>query len=174
MVIFKLSLIFIAVLLFDGLVLPAFFGFRESFLSVLVLIMPILYLGLTKNYVFFGLFFSFILESFRGLNFGVLTIPFLFTVLVIFLIHRFLSIQYVHGDRFSLVKSASFVLISVAFVYVLLFFYGQGVNFDILTRLPDVQVFRHFNIPSVLTIVSETLALIFVFNVVFSKKNDYV
>ena len=158
----KLTAIFISVLLLDGLVLPAFFGFRENFLSVIALIMTTVYLGLTKNYIFFGLFFSLILESSRGLNFGVLAIPFLFTVLVIFLICRFLNIQYTYSDRFSLSKSALLVLMSVIFVYVFLFFYGRGsVNSE------------YFNLVIGLTMVLEATALILVFNVVFNKKSDY-
>ncbi|MBI2674289.1 MAG: hypothetical protein HYX22_00925 [Candidatus Yanofskybacteria bacterium] len=167
----KLIAIFITVLLFDGLVLPAFFGFRGSFLFVLVLIMPVLYLGLTKNLVFFGLFFSLILELFRGLNFGVLAMPFLFTVAVIYLTQRFLDIQYTYDTRFNLSRSGLIVLMSVAFIYVFSFFYRY---FDISTRLPDGQAFRHFDILSVLTMVLEALALVFVFNSVFNKKSDYL
>jgi len=158
----KLTVIFIFVLLVDGLILPSFFGFRDGFLSMLVLIMPTLYLGLKKNYIFLGLFLSFILESFRGLNFGVLAIPFLFTVLIVFLVRRFLNIQYEHSDRFSLIKSVSFALMSVVFVYVFLFFYSQG----------GVNMEYFYPIIGLISAL-EALALVFVFNVVFNKKSDY-
>lgn len=173
MVVFKLSLIFIAALMLDGLILPAFFGLRESFLSLLVLIVPILYMGLTKHFIVYGLFFAFISESLRGLELGNLAIPFLFTAIVIYLAQRFLDIKYTYETRFGLEKSALVTLMSVAFMYVFSFFYRQGDVFDILTRLPDGQVFRYFDISSSLTIALEALMLVFVLNIVFNKKSDY-
>ena len=163
----KLTAIFISVLLLDGLVLPAFFGLRNSFLSLLLLVAPILYMGSKRQYVACGLFFSVILEMSKGLSLGILALPFLFTSVLIYLTRRYLNIQYTYETRFGLSKSALLAAISVAFVYVFSFFYGQG-------RIIDISTFRYFDISSVLTIVPEALVLVFVFNVVFNKKSDYL
>ena len=93
---------------------------------------------------------------------GGLALPFLFTSVVIYLTQRFLDIQYTHDARFGLSKSVIIALMSVAFIYVFSFFYKQGgVNME------------YFDPVIGLTIVLEALALVFVFNVVFNKKNDY-
>ena len=163
MVGFKLSLIFIAALLLDGLILPAFFGFRNSFLSLLILIVPILYFGSIKQSIVYGLAFAFISESLRGLGLGDLAIPFLFTAVVIYLIQRFLDIRYTYDTRFSLSKSAIIILMSAVAIYVFSFFFKQGIlNVD------------YFNPAVVLTIALEALILVFVFNVVFNEKSDYI
>jgi hypothetical protein len=159
---FKLSLIFIAALLFDGLILPAFFGFRNSFLSLLILIVPILYIGSTRQSIVYGLAFSFISESLRGLDLGDLAIPFLFTAVVIYLTQPFLDIRYTYDTRFSLSKLAIIILMSVVVIYVFSFFFKQGsLNVD------------YFNSVAVLTIALEVLILVFVFNIVFNEKSDY-
>lgn len=159
---FKLSLFFLVVLLFDGLILPAFFGFRESFLSMLVLIAFILYLGPTQQSIVYGFVFALISESLRGLSVGDLTIPFLFTAAAVYLTQRFLDIKYTFDVRFGLDKLALIALMSVVFIYVLLFLYRYGsVNIE------------YFSPVIGLTIVAETLILVFVFNVVFNNKSDY-
>lgn len=159
----KLIGIFAVVLVLDGLILPALFGLRESFLSLLVLLVPILYIGPTGRLVFLGLFFSFLLESLRGLALGALALPFLFTVVIIYLTQRFLDIRYTHNTRFGLGKSALIALISVVLMLVLSVFYNQGgVNIG------------YFDSVIGLTIAIETLILVFVFNVVFNKKSDYI
>ena len=158
----KLFIIFLVVLVLDGLILPAFFGFRNSFLSLLILTVPILYMGLTKRFIACGLVFAFISESLRGLELGVLALSFLFTVVIMYLIQRFLDIQYTYDTRLGFSRSVLIVLMSVAFIYVLSFFFKHGsVNMD------------YFNPIIILTIILETLTLVFVFNIVFNKKSDY-
>src|SRR3990167_3374548 len=119
----KLFIIFLVVLVLDGLVLPAFFGLRNSFLSLLFLIVPILYMGPKRQYVACGLFFSVILEMSKGISLGGLALPFLFTSVVIYLTQRFLDIQYTYDARFGLSKSVLIALMSVVFIYVFSFFY---------------------------------------------------
>lgn len=159
---FKLSLFFLVALFFDGLILPAFFGLRESFLSMLVLIVFILYLGPTQQFIIYGFAFALISESLRGLSVGDLAIPFLFTAAAIYLTQRFLDIKYTFDARFGLDKLALIVLTSVAFIYVFLFFYSYGgVNIE------------YFNPVISLVILLESMLLVFVFNIVFNKKSDY-
>ena len=158
----KLFIIFLVVLVLDGLVLPAFFGLRNSFLSLLLLIVPILYMGPKRQYVACGLFFSVILEMSKGISLGGLALPFLFTSVAIYLTQRFLDIQYTYDARFGLGKSVLIALMSAVFIYVFSFFYKQGgVNME------------YFDPVIGLTTVLEALVLVFVFNIVFNKKSDY-
>ena len=149
----KLFIIFIAALVLDGSILPAFFGLRESFLSLLILVIPVLYMGSSGRLIAYGIIFAFISESWRGLNFGDMAIPFLFTTAVINLTQRFLDIKYTY----------LIALMSVISVYIFLFFYARG--------LINIEYFD----PVIgLTIASEALILVFMFNFVFNKKNSYV
>ncbi len=158
----KFFVIFLVVLALDGLVLPAFLGLRNSFLSLLLLIVPIIYVGPKRQYVTCGLFFSIILEIFRGLSLGDLALPFLFTSVVIYLTQKFLNIQYTYDSRFSLDRSTFTALMSAVFIYVFSFFYKQGsLNIE------------YFDPTIGLTILLEALILVFVFNIVFDKKSDY-
>jgi len=167
----KLFIIFLVVLVLDGLVLPAFFDLRESFLSLLILIVPVLYMGSTRRTVVYCLAFAFVSESLRGLHLGDLAIPFLFTALVIYLTQRFLDIKYTYDTRFVLGRSTFLAAMSVMFVYVFSFFFKQG---DII----EISTYRNFGISSISPVVSatmvlEALILVFAFNVVFNKKSDY-
>lgn len=159
----KFFLIFFIVVLLDGLVLPAFFGLRESFLSLLILIVPGLYMGSTSQFIAYGLAFALISESLRGLGLGSLATPFLFIVILIYLIQRFLDIKHTYDTRFGLGKSALVALTSTVFVYTFLFFYEHG----------SVDV-SYFNPIIGLITLLEALILVFAFNIVFNKKSDYV
>lgn len=161
--VFKLFVIFIAVLFLDLLVLPAFFGFRESFLSLLVLLVPVLYMGSTRQFIAYGFAFAFISESFRGLNLGDMTIPFLLTAIVIYLIQRFLNIKYTYDTRFNLKMLVLIMMMSVASVYIFSFFYKR-----------NMLNIGYFEPVIVLTLALEALILILVFNAVFNKKSDYL
>ena len=149
----KLLLIFAAGLALDGLILPAFFGFKESFLSLLILVMPVLYMGSTGRLIAYGIVFALISESWRGLNFGDMAIPFLFTAAVINLIQHFLDIKYAY----------LIALMSVMSVYIFLFFYAHG----------SINM-AYFDPVIGLTMILEALILVFVFNVIFNKQTDYV
>lgn len=157
----KLCLIFLVVLIIDSLVLSAFFGLRESFLSLLVLVVPILYIGSTRRVIAYGLIFAFVSESLRGLKLGDLAIPFLFTAIVIYFVQRFLDIKYTYDTRFGLSKSALVALTSAVSIYIFSFFYKQGVNLN------------YFDPVTALIIISEALMLVFAFNIIFNKKADY-
>lgn len=159
----KLFIVFIAALILDGLMFPAFLGWRDSLLSLLVPILAIIYIGPAKRYVFYGLFFYVVSEVLRGLNFGELMLPFLIAIIVTFLIQWFLDIKHTYDTRFifgKLVLSASML---IALVYLVLFFYGYG-------RIDS----GYFNPIIILTIVLEALALVFVFSFMFNKKSDYL
>jgi len=159
----RLFAIFLGALIMDGIIFPTFFGFKESFLSLLILIMPILYLGPAKQYLVSGTLFSFILELLKGLNFGALIIPFLFTVFLIFVVQKFLDIKHTHNTRFNIISAVMLAAISTIFVYTFFIFYNYG---SINKEYIDLKIS--------LTIFIETLALIAVFNFIFNKKDDYV
>ena len=158
----KLFIIFIVVLVLDGLVLPAFFGFRESFLSLLVMVIPLLYLGSTRRSVTCGLVFALIYESLRGLELGALVLPFLLTAVVIYSAQRFLDIKYTYDTRFGLQKSVFIALTSVVLIHIFSFFYKHG----------SVSL-GYFDLALNLTVALEALILVFIFNIVFNKKTDY-
>lgn len=158
----KLFLIFIAVLLFDGLVLPALFGIRESFLSLLLLVAPVVYIGSSKQCIICGLFFAFMLESVRGFELGSLAMPFLFTTSVIYLVQKVLDIRNTYNTRFSSGKFFFLALAATVFTYVFLFIYGRGrINADYLDPAAGFVM------------ALEALVLIFIFNIIFSRKSDY-
>lgn len=149
----KLLLIFVVGLALDGLILPAFFGLKESFLSLLILVMPVLYMGSSRRLIVYGIVFAFISESWRGLNFGDMAIPFLFTAAVINLTQHFLDIKYAY----------LIALMSGTSVYIFLFFYARGlINTE------------YFNSVIGLTMTLEALILVFVFKIIFNKQTDYV
>ena len=159
----KLFSIFLMVLIVDGIILPAFFGFRESLLSLLILVMPALYFGVVKRYLVYGLFFSVALEFFKGLEFGSLAAPFLFTAAVIYLMQRFLDVKHTHDGGFSLARLTLTVAVAAGFGYMFLFFYGLG----------NIHS-GYFNAAIGLTEILEALILVLVFNAVFDKKSDYL
>ncbi|OGN00642.1 MAG: hypothetical protein A3A98_02355 [Candidatus Staskawiczbacteria bacterium RIFCSPLOWO2_01_FULL_40_39] len=162
---FKLLLIFVTALLFDGLLLPAFFNFRDSMLSLLVIIIAILYMGVQRQTIILGLSLSVLSELFRGLSLGTMAIPFLFTATLVYLTQRVLDIKYTHRARFSVGRS--FILAVVSTIFVCIFsvflFSLAGQNIEILSGGLFVG----------LTIILEALILIFVFNVAFNKNTDY-
>jgi len=163
MVGFKILSIFIIVLMLDGLILPAFLGWRESFLSPLVLIVSIFYMDSIIQFVAYGLIFTFVSELLRGLNFGDLVLPFLLMTVIVFVTQRFLDIKYTYDAKFSLSRLFFMVLMLVMFIYIFSFFFKRGgININ------------YFSPVIGLTIISEALMLIFVFNSVFNKKSDYL
>ncbi|MBI3274273.1 MAG: hypothetical protein HYZ69_03960 [Candidatus Colwellbacteria bacterium] len=157
----KLALIFLGVIVADWFILPALFGFRDSFLSLIILILPVLYFGAEKRYILCGLFFSLVLEMFRGLNLGSLTLAFLFTAVLIYLFQTFLDVRHTYITRFNTGKLIVTSLLSVVFTNVFPVFYNWKV---------DLLYFRI--IPSA-TIFVETVGLVILFNLLFDKKSYF-
>lgn len=158
----KIFIIFIIALVLDGLILPALFGFRNSFLSMLVLITPILYMGPTKQCLVCGLFFSATLELFRGLDLGTLAVPFLSAAAVLYVAQKFLDIKYTYDTRFGFSKLVLLALTSTVSIYLISLFYNRG---HIIAEI--------FHPGMALNILSEALILVFVFNIIFNKKSYY-
>lgn len=158
----KFFTVFIVALILDGLIFPAFLGWRDSLLSLLIPILAILYIGPTKRYVFSSLFFCAISEALRGLKFGELILPFLITIIVMFLIQLFLDIKHTYDTRFVFRKLILSASTSVALIYWVLFFYGYG----------HISI-EYVNPIIVFTIILEALISIFVFSLIFNKKDDY-
>lgn len=160
---FKLFIMFAVVTTLDGLVLPAFLGFKESFLSILILVLTVLYLGCTKQNVVYGSIFSVVLESFKGLTVGTLAIPFLLTMALIYFIQRFVDIKYMPNQVVGLGKLTILAPVSTFLVYALLFFAGRGaINTE------------YFNAVIIFVTASEALMTVFIFNSIFNEKHGHV
>lgn len=146
----KLLLIFIAALTLDGLIFPALFGFKESLLSVLVIVMSLVFFGVTSRSVVYGLIFSIIYELAHGLNFGILVVPFLFTAVTAFFIQKFLD-----------TKSKYFLALApMVFAYLLLVFYNRG----------GISA-GYFSPTVILIVVIESLTLAVIFSNIFGRNN---
>lgn len=157
----RIFLIFLAVLVLDGLILPALFGFRDSFLSLIILILPMLYFGTEKRYIFFGMFSAVILETFRGLNFGSLALPFLFTALLICLAQLFFDTRHTYITRFNVGKLVTTSLLTVIFFHIFSMFYGRQVDLVYFRLVPN------------LVMLIETTILVMFFGLVFDKRNYF-
>lgn len=155
----KLIVIFTVAVVLDGLILPAFFGLQESLLSLLVLIVPFLYFGFYRQYVVYGLFFSIVLEISRGLDFGKLAIPFLLTLVLIYLTQKFFDIKYTHFLELSVGRSIGFSSLSVFFVYIFSGFYKW--NFG----------FKYLNPAIIFFLLIEAFALMLVFGFIFNTRD---
>ncbi|OGN08907.1 MAG: hypothetical protein A3J46_02505 [Candidatus Yanofskybacteria bacterium RIFCSPHIGHO2_02_FULL_41_11] len=169
----KASLVFVTALFLDGFMLPALFGFRESLLSFVTLIVFMLYTSPLKLNIAYGLFFSIISEVLKGISFGEITIPLLLTTCVIYLTHGFLDIKYIYSARFNLSKLFTFSFIATVFIYLFLFFYklsGIIIFGDNIRLILDGHL---LNTAIILAIAGESLLLAFLFNILFNKEGYY-
>lgn len=79
------AVLFLGLVIVDGVILPAVFGFREGFLSIAFLVFILLYIGDARGLVL-SLIFSAFLEFYWSLSFGSLILPCLISFgLLIFL-----------------------------------------------------------------------------------------
>lgn len=77
----------------DGIIFPALFGFRESFLTIIFLIAMLLYLEVDLRSLILGMVFSRFAEFYWGLKLGILMLPLLASVGAFFLLNRFFNIR---------------------------------------------------------------------------------
>lgn len=166
----RLLMVFVSALIFDGLLLPAFFGFRESVLSLLVPIMLVLYMGCAKRHVIYGLSFFIVSELSRGLDFGTLAIPFLLVVFLVYFVQKFLDLKYMPGTDPSVNKSILFASASILFIF--LFSTIYGLSEMVLSENEPSSFLNRYSVDLAvnLTTISEALLVIFVFDRIFSNK----
>lgn len=88
-----ISVLFLAVIFFDGIIFPAFFGFGESFLTIIFLIMMILYYKADFHVLIIGVVFCGLAEFYWGLKLGVLILPLLISAGTFFLLNNFFNFR---------------------------------------------------------------------------------
>lgn len=126
----KLIIILIFLFILDNFMLPSLFGWKESTLSFIALIGSVVYFGFKKSYLIVGVFFSFILELLRGADFGEFILPFLYTILVVYIFQKFFDIKQGHYDK-NIAKVLGLSFLVVLFVYVFEMFYNFDLNFKL-------------------------------------------
>ncbi len=101
MIIWLIAIIFLASVFLDGIILPAFFGFREGFLAIIFLISMLVYYEADLKSFILGILLSGTLEFYWGLKMGALILP-LFTAAGIFMLF----------NKFFNVHSKGFIIFS--------------------------------------------------------------
>ena len=85
--------LFLAVMLFDGIIFPAFFGLREGFLTIIFLVAILLFCEINTQGLIFGIILSGIAEFYWGLKLGTLLLPLLASAGAFFLLNKFFNIR---------------------------------------------------------------------------------
>ncbi len=101
--------LFLAGMFLDGIIFPALFGFRESFLTVIFLITMLLYYEANIQSLVLGVVLSALAEFYWGLMMGTLILPLLISAGFLFILNRFFNIR----SRVSLIFSG--ILMFVVF-----------------------------------------------------------
>ncbi len=87
------TVLFLTVMFFDGIILPALFGFKESFLTIIFLVVMLLYYEANLQGLVLGVALSGLAEFYWGLELGTLMLPLLASAGVFFLLNQFFSIR---------------------------------------------------------------------------------
>lgn len=85
--------LFLAILFFDGIIFPTLFGFRESFLTIIFLVVILLRSEVNFQGLVVGVVFSGLAEFYWGLKMGILMLPLLVSAGTFFLLNRFFNIR---------------------------------------------------------------------------------
>ena len=85
--------LFLTGMFFDGIVFPALFGFRESFLTIVFIITTLLYYGINLHGMVIGVILSAAAEFYWGLRLGTLVLGFLASAGMLSLLNSFLNIR---------------------------------------------------------------------------------
>lgn len=93
MKIFLISLMFFISLVLDGLVFPALFGFKESFLTIIFLVSLLLYWGVNTFTIGYGVSAALVFELSRGLSPGSIILPFTMLGVFYYVLSIFLNIK---------------------------------------------------------------------------------
>lgn len=86
-------ILFLTGMFFDGVIFPALFGFRESFLTIIFLVIMLLYYEVNFQSLIFGVILSGLAEFYWGLRFGILVLPLLASAGSFFLLNKFFNIR---------------------------------------------------------------------------------
>ncbi len=85
--------LFLAVMSLDGIIFPALFGFRESFLTIIFLVVMLLYYEVSLQGLVLGGALSGLAEFYWGLELGALILPLLLSAGAFFLLNKFFNIR---------------------------------------------------------------------------------
>lgn len=85
--------LFLAIMFFDGIIFPALFGFRESFLTIVFLVIMLLYYEVDLTVLIMGAALSIVAEFYWGLELGTLILPLLASAGAFFLLNIFFNIR---------------------------------------------------------------------------------
>ncbi len=86
-------ILFFVIMFLDGIIFPAFFGFRESFFTVIFLVAVLLYYEASLKGLVLGIAFSGGAEFYWGLKHGILILPLLASAGALFLLNSFFNIR---------------------------------------------------------------------------------
>lgn len=87
------AVLFLAVMFLDGIIFPALFGFRESFLTEIFLVVMLVYYKSDFWGLVLGVVLSGTAEFYWGLKLGTLVLPLLVSAGVFFLLNKFLNVR---------------------------------------------------------------------------------
>src|SRR3989344_8895882 len=90
---FRISLLFIIILVFSSLILAPLFEMRADFLFPVFLVSLIFIMEDYRKIVFTGLTFSLIAEMYLGHNLGTMALPFLLTLAVFMWFLRLVNLK---------------------------------------------------------------------------------
>lgn len=110
----------IGAIFIDAILLSSLFGFMTSSLTTLFLVTIILYFGITKKSILFGLLSALLMEAFFKYMPGSYVVSFLVVAAIIFLISRFLNLPSLRDT--NSVATIIGVAIVAAFINYLFFF----------------------------------------------------
>ncbi len=85
--------LFLAAMFLDGIILPGLFGFKESFLTVIFLVVMLLCHKANLQGLVLGAALSGLAEFYWGLELGTLILPLLASAGAFFLLNRFFNIR---------------------------------------------------------------------------------
>ena len=87
------AIAFLAGIFLDGIIFPAFLGFRESFLTIIFLVVIILYHEVSLTSLVIGVVLSALAEFYWGLKLGTLILPLLASAGAFSLLNKFFNVK---------------------------------------------------------------------------------
>ncbi len=87
------AVLFLAVMFIDGIFFPGVFGFKESFLTIIFIVLMLLYYNVNLQSLVFGMALSGLAEFYWGLDMGTLILSFLVSAGALVLLNKFFNIQ---------------------------------------------------------------------------------
>lgn len=93
MKIWLIVILFLVAMFIDGIIFPAFFGFRESFLTIIFFIIMLMCYKTDFRGLVFGMILSGLAEFYWGLRFGALILPLFASAGAFFLLNIFFNIR---------------------------------------------------------------------------------